>query len=154
MSEHKGTGPHTHLSQPGFDPGEVDAKAVVLYGGIVVVIIIATFVGVTLFYDKFMIGRFKEVVEGAPNTQIRDLHQREDAALSGYTYVDRAKGAVSLPIERGMQLLVSEVAAGKTPYNTKDLPKPVEPPPPAPGAPAAPGAPPAAAAPAPVPVHH
>src|SRR5260221_503280 len=141
MSEtHKAVGPHTHTSRAGFDPGEVDAKLVVFYGGIVVAIIIATFIGLTLYYDKFMMGRYKEVVEASPNTQIKDLHEREDAALKGYSYLDKTKGVVSLPIERGMQLLVSEVAAGKTPYNTKDMPKPAEVPPPA-----APGAAPAAA---------
>lgn len=141
MSDHQ---PVVEPNNEGFDPGEVDATAVSLYGGIIVVIIIAVFIGVTLYWDKFLNGRYKDVVEAAPSAQLEDLHKREDAVLNGYSYVDKTKGQVRIPIDRAMQLLISEVQSGKTPYNTKDAEKKAEAPAPGAAAPAA-----AAAAPAP-----
>ncbi len=144
MSDHQ---PVVEQNNEGFDPGEVDAASVSLFGVIIVAIIVAVFIGVTLYWDKFFNGRYKEVVEAAPTAQLEDLHKREDAVLNGYTYVDKAKGQVRIPIDRAMQLLISEVQAGKTPYNTKDTEK--KPDAPAPGAAPAAGAAGAPAAPAP-----
>ncbi len=146
MSDHQ---PVVDSQNEGFDPGEVDTGSVSFFGGIIVVIIIAVFIGVTLYWDKFLNGRFRTVVEEAPTAQLQDLHKREDDALKGYSYVDKSKGQVRIPIDRAMELLISEVQAGKTPYNTKDTIKVVEPVAGAPGAPGASGsvaAPPAAAA--------
>ena len=137
------------IENKGFDPGEVDAPSVALYGGLIIAIIIAVFLGVTLFWDKFLNGRFKDVVEGSPNAQIEDLHKREDAALSGYRFVDKGKGQVRIPLDRAMQLLVSEVQAGKSPYNTRDTVKPAEP-----VVAAVPAVAAATSAPAAVPEHH
>ena len=125
----------------GFDPGEVDAPSVALAGGIVIGIIVAVFFGVTLFWDKFLNGRYQEVVEASPNAQIRELHQREDAVLSGYRYIDKPKGQIRIPLDRAMQLLLTEVQAGKAPYGVKDTIKVPDPaaaaPAPVAGAPAA-----------------
>jgi len=140
MSDHQ---PIVDTNNEGFDAGEVDTGSVSLFGGIIVAIIVAVFIGVTLYWDKFLGGRYKDIVEAAPSTQLQDLRQREAALLSGYSYVDKAKGQVRLPIDRAMQLLVSEVQAGKAPYNTKDAVKVAEP-----AAGAAPAAAPAAGAPA------
>jgi uncharacterized iron-regulated membrane protein len=152
MSDHQ---PVVETNNEGFDPGEVDTGSVSLFGGIIVAIIIAVFIGVTLYWDKFLGGRYKEIVEASPTIQLQDLRQREAALLSGYSYVDKTKGQVRLPIDRAMQLLVSEVQAGKTPYNTKDAVKVAEPAPAAPPAGAAPvGAPPAAPVAAAAPAHN
>lgn len=146
MSDHQ---PTVEPTNEGFDPGEVDAVSVSLFGGIIVAVIIAVFIGVTLYWDKFLNGRYKEVVEAAPTAQLEDLHKREDATLNSYSYVDKAKGQVRIPIDRAMQLLISEVQAGKTPYNTKDTEK--KPEAPAPGAAPAAGAPAAVGGAAPAP---
>ena len=143
------TKPLSNANQ-GFDPGEVDAPSVALYGGLVIAVIVAVFLGVTLFWDKFLNGRYRDVVEGSPNAQIEDLHKREDALLSGYRFVDKGKGQVRIPLDRAMQLLTSEVQAGKSPYNTKDTVKPADPV----VAAAAPAPVAATSAPAAVPEHH
>jgi hypothetical protein len=151
MSDHQ---PVVDVNNEGYDPSEVDAISVSLVGGVIIAVIIAVFVGVTLYWDKFLNGRYKEVVEASPTAQLESLHKREDATLNGYSYVDKTKGQVRIPIDRAMQLLISEVQAGKTPYNTKDtvkLPDPAAAAAPAPGGAAAPAA---AATPAPAEAHH
>lgn len=151
MSDHQ---PVIDPNNEGFDPSEVDSVSVSLLGGVIIVIIVAVFIGVTLYWDKFLNGRFKEVVEAAPTAQLEDLHKQEAVLLNGYSYVDKNKGQVRIPIDRAMQLLISEVQAGKTPYNTKDTVKVPEPAAAAaPGAAPAAGAPPPAAAP-PAEAHH
>ncbi|BDC48229.1 hypothetical protein F183_A05450 [Bryobacterales bacterium F-183] len=141
MSDHQ---PVVQAGNEGFDPTEVDAVTASIFGGVIILIIIAVFIGVTLFWDKFLVGRYRTVVEAAPNQQLEELHKSEAKALGGYSYVDKSKGQVRIPIDRAMQLLVEEVKAGKAPYSTKDAPKVADP---ADGAAAA--APAAAATPAP-----
>ena len=97
------------IENQGFDPGEVDAPSVALYGGLIIAVIVAVFLGVTLFWDKFLNGRYRDVVEGSPNAQIEDLHKREDAMLTGYRFVDKGKGQVRIPLDRAMQLLKDEM---------------------------------------------
>jgi nitrogen fixation/metabolism regulation signal transduction histidine kinase len=115
------------LASIGFDPGEVDHTSVVVFGVVIVGIIVAVFIGVTIFWDKFLIGRYKEVVEGSPNVQLQQLREREHKLLDGYSYVDKSTGQVRIPLDRAKALLLSEVAAGKPAYPTKDTPKTADP---------------------------
>lgn len=39
------------------------------------------------------------------NQDVADLHAREDLLLSNYTWVDKSKGTVRIPIERAMELI-------------------------------------------------
>ena len=39
------------------------------------------------------------------NQNVADLHAREDLLLDHYTWIDRSKGTVRVPIERAMQLI-------------------------------------------------
>jgi len=39
------------------------------------------------------------------NQDVADLHEKEDLLLNHYTWVDRSKGEVRIPIERAMQLI-------------------------------------------------
>ena len=42
------------------------------------------------------------------NQDIATLHAREDILLDNYTWVDRSKGTVRIPIERAMEILAQE----------------------------------------------
>jgi hypothetical protein len=39
------------------------------------------------------------------NQEIADMHAKEDLLLENYSYVDRGKGTVRIPIERAMELI-------------------------------------------------
>jgi hypothetical protein len=45
--------------------------------------------------------------------KLKDLHDEEAKALTGYAWIDKNKGTVRLPIERAMQLTVAELANKK-----------------------------------------
>ncbi len=44
---------------------------------------------------------------------LKTLHEADAKALSGYAWVDKAKGTVHIPIERAMQLTVAELSQKK-----------------------------------------
>jgi hypothetical protein len=39
------------------------------------------------------------------NQDVADLHEREDLLLDNYSWIDRSKGKVRIPIERAMELI-------------------------------------------------
>ncbi|HKD61529.1 MAG TPA: hypothetical protein VKB47_13795 [Terracidiphilus sp.] len=42
------------------------------------------------------------------NQDVADLHAREDLLLDNYTWVDRSKGTVRIPIERAMEIIAQK----------------------------------------------
>lgn len=42
------------------------------------------------------------------NQDVADLHQREDLLLNHYSWVDRSKGTVRIPIERAMEIIAQK----------------------------------------------
>ena len=49
------------------------------------------------------------VLQAAPRQELEDLRRRQERALEGYGWSDRAKGLARVPIERAMELLLEEV---------------------------------------------
>lgn len=45
------------------------------------------------------------LLEDDGNQDVADLHQKEDLLLDNYSWVDRSKGQVRIPIERAMELI-------------------------------------------------
>ena len=46
------------------------------------------------------------------NQDLANLHEREDLLLDYYSWIDRSKGTVRIPIERAMELICAARAAG------------------------------------------
>lgn len=46
-------------------------------------------------------------------TKLKQLHEEDAKALTGYAWIDKNKGSVRIPIERAMQLTVAELANKK-----------------------------------------
>jgi hypothetical protein len=83
----------------------------------VVVVVFSLAVAVTLIALQAYYGRATarelevKVLQITPEERARvETEQRE--RLSGYRWVDRDAGVVSIPIERAMELVVREAAAG------------------------------------------
>jgi hypothetical protein len=112
----------------GFDAEEPNAMGILLFTGATVVLFIAVVIGVTYYFNHVYERREYEQVLAPPSQQLKELHAREDQELTHYTYVDKAKGQVRIPLNRAMELLVKEAAEGKLKYPTVDQPvKKVEP---------------------------
>src|SRR5689334_4844949 len=57
--------------------------------------------------------RYEEQRAEARMKKLKDLHDEDAKALSGYTWIDKSKGTVRLPIERAMELTVADLAKKK-----------------------------------------
>lgn len=106
--------------------------------------ILATFVLIIVliqaYFDYVQTGEYYQKVMEPIAADFLRLRTQEDAELNSYGYVDREKGIVRVPIDRAMQLTVTEYAEGRLFYPGQ--PKAVPPPEPAaPDDPTAPGAP-------------
>ncbi len=54
-------------------------------------------------------------LQANPLDDLRRLRAREDTLLDGYAWVDRGAGAVRIPIERAVDVLVERASAGPAP---------------------------------------
>lgn len=115
------------VPQEGFDREEPNAGAIALLGVGVIVVLVAVVIGLQLYYDTLKEEQVYVKVLAPESEDLRNLRAREDTELHSYGYIDREQGTVRLTIDRAMELLVAEAAAGKLPYPTSPYPvKPEE----------------------------
>jgi hypothetical protein len=80
--------------------------------------LVATMVGVNIYYQKYMDNLVQETVLEPVAQDLIDLREREAKQLHSYGMANKDTGTVRIPIERAMQLVASEAAEGKTKYPT------------------------------------
>lgn len=104
----------------GFDADEPNTQGIVVFLIATVVLLVAV-VGAVTYYYKFVHdeAEYSQILS-RPSQQLADLRARDNWNLTHYGYLDKAKGQVRLPIDRAMELLVNEAAAGKLPYPVVD----------------------------------
>lgn len=97
-----------HQTQAGFDSGEPKVRYIAVAGVALFVVLAAIILGVQWYYDTVHEQQvFVKQLEPV-SQDLKALHAREEAGLTQYRYVDRAKGTVRLPIQRAMELIVKE----------------------------------------------
>src|SRR5260370_10097412 len=130
----------------GFNRDEPKTKSIAILAVVSVIRLIAVIVGVSAYFEYIYQDAVFEKVLSAPGEQLKELRAREDAQLTKYSYADKEKGVVRIPVDRAMELFAQEAAAGKLFYPAKPYVPKKEEPVAAPGTPATPGAPAAPAA--------
>ncbi len=145
-------------AEEGYDRQDPEGIPIFAFAGVIVITLIASFMFVTYYYGAVYDSQVQAAVGDAVGSRdLKEVREAEEPVLSGYKFIDQAKGKVNLPVDRAMALLEAEAKSGKlfyagkpTPVKTAaDLAAPGGVPPA--GAPAA-GAPVAGAAPAVAPV--
>jgi len=122
--------PNIQLPRPeeGFDRHEPKSGLIAIVSGSVIVLLVAMIIGVywlyVVAYEKIEYDQYT----GVASKDLLAIQEREDEHLHKYSYIDKEKGIVRLPIDRAMELLVTEVQAGRVPYNTTAYPAKPEPP--------------------------
>jgi hypothetical protein len=138
----------------GYDRHDARAGPVFFFASAIIGVLFLLIIGVWVLYVVSADRIERTVVGEPPSDELKALHEREEEQLNHYGYIDKEKGIVRLPIDRSIELLLSDVRQGKVPYNTKTYAvKPDQPDAAAAGAapagaPGAPGTAPAPAAPA------
>jgi hypothetical protein len=108
--------------------------------GSVAVLILVIF-AVQGYFEQIYKDAVYERVLSAPSEQLQDVRNRDAWNLSHYMYgdLDKTSKRVRVPIDKAMQMLAEEAAAGKTFYPGKPtVPKKEEPAAPVAAAPANP----------------
>ena len=112
----------------GFDESEPQAPYVLMFSLAIVVTIVATMLFVTAYYDAAHDKLVYERQQLPINEDLRNLRTKEDNELHSYGFVDKQAGQVRVPIERAMELVLTDASEGKPKYpTTPDIVKKEEP---------------------------
>lgn len=127
----------------GFDHQEPSAGAIAAFAVGSMVLLVMTIAAIQGYFEHIWTQAVYEKVLAPPSEQLKEVRGRDDWNLTHYMYMDKPSGQVRIPVDRAMELVLQDAAAGKTFYPAKaTAPKKEEPAVAAP-APGAPGAAPA-----------
>ncbi len=152
MSEeqNKDFNPSVLVEEVDYDRHEARAGLIAGVSLGVIGLLVVMIVGIYWFYTFAYERTEYEQYTGVSSKELQAIHDREEEQLHRYSFIDKEKGVVRIPIDRAMELVAADFAAGKVGYNTTSYPVKQELPggaagganPPAPGQPgvsAAPG---------------
>lgn len=102
-----------------FDRHEPRTGRIAIVSGATVLLLTAICAGLYWLY-VFSSERIEyEQVLAPPSEELKAIHEREEKHLNTYGYINKEKGIVRVPIDRAMEILVSEAKEGKLAYNMK-----------------------------------
>jgi hypothetical protein len=113
-----------HDLEEGFDDTEPAAPQIWAFTIGSVIILVVVIFALEQYFQKVWGDAVYEKVLAAPSQELQDMRNRDDWALTHYSYQDKAKGEVRIPLERAQELFLKESAEGKLFYPAKPtLPK-------------------------------
>jgi hypothetical protein len=110
-----------HEAAEGFDVSEPQAPKIWAFTVGSVIILIVVIVALQQYFDKIWNDAVYEKVLASPNQELLDMRNRDDWYLTHYSYMDKSKGQVRIPLERAQELFLKEAAEGKTFYPGKPM---------------------------------
>jgi hypothetical protein len=105
-----------------YDQSEPKAGFIAAFGIATVITLVITVLGIQFYFEQSKEHEVYQQVLKPEGEDLRNLRAKEDQQLNGYSYADKQKGVVRIPIERAMSLYVQEAAAGKFAYPTNNAP--------------------------------
>ena len=109
----------------GFDRAEPSAGAIATFMIGSLILLVMTILAIQQYFDHIWNAAVYEKVLAPPSEQLREVRGRDDWNLTHYLYMDKASGQVRIPVDRAMDLMLQDAAAGKTFYPAKGyVPKP------------------------------
>jgi len=101
-----------------YDHSEPGYRAIALYMAATVVFLGLIGIAIQNYYDlTYNADEYKRVLS-QENWVLQDLRQKEAWELTHYSYVDKNKGVVRIPIDEAMQLVAQEAAENRLKYPT------------------------------------
>ncbi len=97
--------PHA-ADQPRYD--DLDTGKLALLGFVSAITVFAAIVAAQVVYGHFAARELARKEIAVPNVEAEDVLHQQQAKLAQYGWIDRNQGVVAIPIERAMQLVVSE----------------------------------------------
>jgi hypothetical protein len=108
-----------HDASEGFDRSEPAAPSIWAFTiGSIVILVIVLF-ALQQYFFRIWDDAVQEKVLAAPSQELQDQRNRDTNALTHYSYQDKSKGVVRIPLEQAEQLVLQDAAQGKTFYPAK-----------------------------------
>lgn len=112
----------------GFDRAEPSAKAIAAFAIGSLLLLVLTIGAIQQYFDHIWNEAVYEKILAPPSELLHEVRGRDDWNLTHYMYLDKASGQVRIPVDRAMELVLQDAAAGKTFYPAKaTAPKKEEP---------------------------
>jgi hypothetical protein len=113
-----------HEASEGFDFSEPQTPKIWLFTVGSVIVLVVVIVALQQYFDKIWNDAVYQKVLVAPSQELLDMRNRDAWKLTHYSYEDKSKGQVRIPVDRAQELFLKEAAEGKTFYPGKPtLPK-------------------------------
>jgi hypothetical protein len=100
------------------EPYDFSASRIALIGVVGALVVFVMIVGVqVLFYNLQEIETYKKDISQTPE-EISNLVARQQAQLHSYRWIDPKRKIAGIAIDRAMQLVVDDLAKGRSPLRT------------------------------------
>ena len=88
---------------------DLNIPVISVVGAISVILTVAIVLAVQALYFNYANSETQRKIVQAPTVSADSRLAEQDAKLARYSWVNRAQGTVTIPIERAMQLVVEEM---------------------------------------------
>jgi hypothetical protein len=113
-----------HEASEGFDHTDPQTPKIWAFTVGSVIILIVVIIALQQYFDKIWNEAVYDKVLEPPSQELQDMRNRDEWALTHYSYQDKSKGQVRIPLERAQELFLKQQAEGKQFYPGKPtLPK-------------------------------
>jgi hypothetical protein len=113
-----------HEASEGYNHSEPDAPPIWGFTIGSVIILVVVLVALQQYFERIWNDAVYDKVLAAPSQELQDMRNRDDWALTHYSYQDKDKGVVRIPLDRAQEMVLQDAAQGKTFYPAKPtLPK-------------------------------
>jgi hypothetical protein len=108
-----------HDASEGYDHTEPAASPIWAFTIGSVIILVVVIFAIQQYFEKVWNDAVYDKVLAAPSQELQDQRNRDDWALTHYSYQDKDKGVVRIPLDRAQELVLQDAAQGKTFYPAK-----------------------------------
>jgi hypothetical protein len=84
------------------------ARPTALVGVTFVVLFVVVILGLQAYFARVQNEELESKLKGVSSEELARFHEEQLSQISEYRWVDRDSGTVAIPIERAMELVVSE----------------------------------------------
>lgn len=122
--EHDQTMPDTAIMVEGVDYDRREAKSglIAIVSGAILALLLVMIVGVYWLYAVAYERVEYDQYSGVASKELQLIRDREEEQLHRYSFIDKEKGIVRIPIDRAIDIVAAEYGEGKVEYNTKSYP--------------------------------
>ena len=111
MHEH-GVRTH-HDASEGYDHTEPEAPPIWAFTVGSVILLVVVIFAIQQYFEKIWNDAVYDKVLAAPSQELQDLRNRDDFALTHYSYQDKGKGVVRIPPRPGAGIVPAGIRSGQ-----------------------------------------